>query len=201
MISLSKKLTFVVFYGDQLVHILVYLKSWDSMVVKNFLFRQDWVGRKVTGMKKTFFVIFDPTWTQLVQLVQKWGPHGPCPKQNFFFPEITKPDPKLSKAFDFNKISYIFIVGTPTLLKGGRTFQKLSHLREGGGGHTKLLYSLITFTVWGGGGGGSKAPFITFWIFSLLSYPFKTLIQVFIVLKPGIICTFLIHSGSLHSGS
>ena len=45
--------------------------------------------------------------------------------------------------------------------------------------------------------GGSKVPFITFWIFSLLSYPFKILIQVFIVLKPGIICTFLIHSGSL----
>ena len=34
----------------------------------------------------------------------------------------------------------------------------------------------------------SKVPFITFQIF---------LIHVFIVLKPGIICTFLIHSGSL----
>ena len=34
----------------------------------------------------------------------------------------------------------------------------------------------------------SKVPFITFRIF---------LIYVFIVLKPGIICTFLIHSGSL----
>ena len=30
-----------------------------------------------------------------------------------------------------------------------------------------------------------------------MSYPCKILIQVFIVLKPNIICTFLIHSGSL----
>ena len=43
----------------------------------------------------------------------------------------------------------------------------------------------------------SKVPFITFRIFSLLSEPFKIVIQVFIVLKPVIICTFLIHSGSL----
>ena len=57
-----------------------------------------------------------------------------------------------------------------------------------------LLYSSITFTVWGG---GSKVSFITFWIFSLLSQPLKILIQVFIVLKPGIACTFLIHSGNL----
>ena len=43
----------------------------------------------------------------------------------------------------------------------------------------------------------SKVPFITFWIFSILSEPFKTLIHVFIVLKLGIICTVLIYSGSL----
>ena len=36
------------------------------MAVKNFVFRQNWVGRKVTGMKKTFFAIFNPTWTQIV---------------------------------------------------------------------------------------------------------------------------------------
>ena len=30
-------------------------------MVKNFVFRQDWAGRKVAGMKKTFFfAIFDP---------------------------------------------------------------------------------------------------------------------------------------------
>ena len=61
--------------------------------------------------------------------------------EHFFFSEITKPDPKLSKAFDFNKI-YIFIVGTPTLLKGGRTFQKLSHFREGGGGGVQNYFTV-----------------------------------------------------------
>ena len=33
----------------------------------------------------------------LAQLVQKWGPHGLRPnRKQFFFTEITKPDPKLS---------------------------------------------------------------------------------------------------------
>ena len=59
-----------------------------------------------------------------------------------------------------------------------------------------LLYSSITFTVCVCGG-RSKVLFITFQILSILSYPFKILIQVLTVLKPGIICTFLIHSGSL----
>ena len=30
------------------------------MAVKNFVFRQNWVGRKVAGMKNTFFAVFDP---------------------------------------------------------------------------------------------------------------------------------------------
>ena len=38
---------------------------------------------------------------------------------------------------------------------------------------------------------------ITFWIFSLFSRPCKILIQVFIVLKPDIICKFIGHSVSL----
>ena len=38
------------------------------MVIKNFLFREDWVGRKVADMKKTFFAIFDPAWTQILAL-------------------------------------------------------------------------------------------------------------------------------------
>ena len=38
------------------------------MVVKNFVFRQDWVGRKVAGMKKTFFAIFDPTCIHILAL-------------------------------------------------------------------------------------------------------------------------------------
>ena len=33
------------------------------MAVKNFVFSENWVGSKVAGMKKTFFVIFDSTWT------------------------------------------------------------------------------------------------------------------------------------------
>ena len=37
------------------------------MAVKNFVFRQNWVGRKVAGMKKNpFFPIFDPTWTHIL---------------------------------------------------------------------------------------------------------------------------------------
>ena len=32
----------------------------------NFVCRQKWVGRKVAGMKKTFIVIFDPTWTHIL---------------------------------------------------------------------------------------------------------------------------------------
>ena len=39
------------------------------MVLKNFIFRQDWVGRKVTDMKKNlFFAIFNPTWTHILVL-------------------------------------------------------------------------------------------------------------------------------------
>ena len=33
------------------------------MAVKNFVFRENWVGSKVAGMKTNFFAIFDPTWT------------------------------------------------------------------------------------------------------------------------------------------
>ena len=45
---------------------------------------------------------------QSYPLVQNWGPHGPRPKQkHFFFSEIIKPDPKLSKPFYFNKIPYV----------------------------------------------------------------------------------------------
>ena len=58
---------------------------------------------------------------------------------------------------------------------------------------TYFYYSSITFTVCG----ESKLLFTSFQIFSLLSQPSKILIQVFTVLKPDIICTFLIHYGSL----
>ena len=36
------------------------------MAVKNFVFRQNCVGRKVAGMKKTFFANFDPTGTHIL---------------------------------------------------------------------------------------------------------------------------------------
>ena len=38
------------------------------MAVKNFVFRENWVGRasKVAGMKTAFSAIFDPTWTHIL---------------------------------------------------------------------------------------------------------------------------------------
>ena len=50
------------------------------MVAKNFVFRQNWVGRKVAGMKNIFFVIFDPTWTQVLA---PEGPNKESIKQHF----------------------------------------------------------------------------------------------------------------------
>ena len=44
--------------------------------------------------------------------------------------------------------------------------------------------------------GKCKAPFITCRIFIIFSQPCKILIQVVVVLKPGMICTFLILFGS-----
>ena len=51
------------------------------MVVKNFVFRQDWVGRKVAGIK-TFSAVFDPTWTHILALK---GPNKEFLKQNFSY--------------------------------------------------------------------------------------------------------------------
>ena len=50
------------------------------MAVKNFVFRENWVGSKVAGMKTTFFAIFDPTWTHI--LAPK-GPNKEFLKQHF----------------------------------------------------------------------------------------------------------------------
>ena len=41
------------------------------MAVKNFVFRENWVGNKVASIKTTFFAIFDPTWTHSL------APKGP----------------------------------------------------------------------------------------------------------------------------
>ena len=70
----------------------------NSINIKNF----NWntvVLKKFAKTSKNYYL--------LAQLVQKWGPHGPRPKQITIFLEITKPDPKLSKPFCFNKMSYV----------------------------------------------------------------------------------------------
>ena len=50
------------------------------MALKNFVFRQNWVGRKVTGVKTPFFAIFEPTGTHI--LATK-GPNKELLKQHF----------------------------------------------------------------------------------------------------------------------
>ena len=35
------------------------------MALKNFSFRENWVGREVAGIKIAFFANFDPTWTHI----------------------------------------------------------------------------------------------------------------------------------------
>ena len=78
--------------------------------------------------------------------------------------------------------------------KWGINLKRGGSCRNGGGCH---FFITLQFNHIYCVSGKSKVPFITFRIFSILSQPFKILIHVFIVLKPGIICTFLIHSGSL----
>ena len=73
----------------------------NSINIKNF----NW---NLVVLKKPLKKIF------LTQLVQKWGPHGPRPKQKTtFFSEITKPHLKLSKTFFLTKymfwLSYVFL--------------------------------------------------------------------------------------------
>ena len=36
------------------------------MALKNFSFKENWVGSEVAGMKKAFFAIFDPTWAHIL---------------------------------------------------------------------------------------------------------------------------------------
>ena len=36
------------------------------MALKNFSFRENWVGSEVAGMKKVFFAIFDTTWAHIL---------------------------------------------------------------------------------------------------------------------------------------
>ena len=41
------------------------------MAVKNFVFRENWVGSKVAGKKTIFLAISDPIWTHIL------APKGP----------------------------------------------------------------------------------------------------------------------------
>ena len=50
------------------------------MAVKNFVFRENWVGSKVAGVNTTYFAIFDPTWTHSLALK---GPNKELLKQRF----------------------------------------------------------------------------------------------------------------------
>ena len=44
------------------------------MAAENFIFRKNWVGSEVAGMKIVFFVISDPTWTHiLAPTAQVWN--------------------------------------------------------------------------------------------------------------------------------
>ena len=50
------------------------------MAVKNFVFRENWVGSKVAGMKTNFFAIFDPT---LILSLAPKNPNKEFLKENF----------------------------------------------------------------------------------------------------------------------
>ena len=53
------------------------------MNVQNFVFRENWVGKKVVaGMKTTFFTIFDPNWTNILASKR---PNKEFLKQHFSF--------------------------------------------------------------------------------------------------------------------
>ena len=57
------------------------------MALKNFIFRKDWEGSEVTGMKIAFFAIFDPTKTHV--LFQK-SPNMEFLNQNINFQSLRK---------------------------------------------------------------------------------------------------------------
>ena len=44
------------------------------MAVKNFVFRENWIGSKVTVLKTTFFAFFDPNWAKIwpYNILQPW---------------------------------------------------------------------------------------------------------------------------------
>ena len=62
------------------------------MALKNFIFRENWVGGEVTGMKIAFFAIFDLTWTHT--LVPK-GLNMEFLQRNFNFQSLRKTEATL----------------------------------------------------------------------------------------------------------
>ena len=56
------------FYGEQLVYLLVLLVCYKTMALKIFFFRENWVGSEVGGIEIAIFVIFEPTWTHILAL-------------------------------------------------------------------------------------------------------------------------------------
>ena len=71
---------------DQLAHLLVCLVCLETMAVKNFVFRANWVGSMVADIKN-FFVIFDRTWTHILPLK---GPNKNLLKQYFNFNQLER---------------------------------------------------------------------------------------------------------------
>ena len=72
----------------------------NSINIKNFIIGIQYLWKKFAKTSKNYYFS--------TQLVQKWGPYRPHPKQKtIIFSEITKPDSKLSKPFYFNKTSYV----------------------------------------------------------------------------------------------
>ena len=68
------------------------------MAVTNFGFRENWVDRKVAGMKTTIFSIFDPTWTHILV--------PPCPNKEFVKEHFFKKDRNyIIINFDFKTVN------------------------------------------------------------------------------------------------
>ena len=75
------------FYGDQLVDLLVYLVFSETMALKNFVFMENWVGSEVAGLKIASFAIFDSNQTDILD---PKGPNMEFLKQNFNFQSLRK---------------------------------------------------------------------------------------------------------------
>ena len=130
----------------------------------------------------------------LLMIVSYWAGHwigSTVQKMKFSFKDFFS---KCDQIRSFLRRSHLGGRVRNFLLERGDKPEKCVCVCGGGGGcHFLLLYSSITFTVCGG---KVRFPLLLFGT-SVFSKLCKILFQVFIVLKPDIICTFLIHSVSL----